>query len=153
MNQQCKCKRGHCGADGKCANCRTKREQQAWLSRPSKCLEITIVNKHHGKQGEYIGRGSPLGNPYSHMANTQAAFKVATRDEAVKQYDAWLREQIFLGNPAVLHELQRLGDLAISGPVSFQCFCAPQKCHGDVIKQVLFTAIAKTYPDTHWWLK
>ena len=25
---------------------------------------IVIVNKHHGMQGEYIGRGSPLGNPF-----------------------------------------------------------------------------------------
>ena len=25
---------------------------------------IIIVNKHHGKSGEYIGRGSPLGNPF-----------------------------------------------------------------------------------------
>lgn len=25
---------------------------------------IIIVNKHHSKSGEYIGRGSPLGNPF-----------------------------------------------------------------------------------------
>lgn len=148
MGQQCKCKRGHCSpVDGKCANCRTKREQQAWLNRPSKCAEIAIVNKHHGKQGEYIGRGSPLGNPFP-INNAIGD----TREVVIAKYDGWLREQIYLGNPAVLHELQRLGDLAISGPVSFQCFCAPQKCHGDVIKRLLFDAISKTYPDTHWWL-
>ena len=148
MSQQCKCKRGYASlVDGKCSNCRTKREQQAWLSRPSKQLTITVVNKHHGAQGEYIGRGSPLGNPFP-IDNA----KGLTREVVIKNYEEWLQRQIHHKVPRVIDELQRLGDLVLQGPVCFQCFCAPQPCHGDVIKRVLFDAISKTYPDTHWWI-
>lgn len=154
MGQQCKCKRGYASIiDNKCSNCRTKKEQEAWLKRPSVALQITVVNKHHGSQGEYIGRGSPLGNEWSHMDKTKASHKVATRAIAVGMYEIWLKDQIAVRNPVVLRELERLGNLALAGPLNLQCFCCPQACHGDVIKQVLFEAISKSFPETHWWLK
>lgn len=147
MSQQCKCKRGHASiVDGKCANCRTKKEQQAWLNRPSRQLSITVVNKHHKQTGEYIGRGSPLGNPIPINVDIGD-----TREVVIKKYERWLDTQIKADNPVVVNELNRLGALALQGPLKLQCFCAPQACHGDHIKDVLFTAISKTYPDTHWW--
>lgn len=145
MSQQCKCKRGYASLiDGKCANCRTKKEQEAWLSRPSKQLVIQVVNKHHGETGEYIGRGSPLGNPYPIEGRN-------TRDVVIEKYDHWLTQQIRIENPVVIGELERLGNLALQGPLKLQCFCAPQACHGHKIADVLFNAISKTYPETHWW--
>lgn len=147
MGQQCKCKKGYASlVDGKCSNCRTKREQQAWLNRPSKPLSITVVNKHHGESGIYIGRGSPLGNPYPIEGRN-------TRDVVIEKYEVWIGGQIKQRNPAVLGELERLGNLAMAGPLKLQCFCCPQACHGDVIKRVLFDAISRSYPETHWWLK
>lgn len=151
MGRQCRCGKGYASEiDQKCSHCRTKKEQQAWLHRPQKFLHLKVVNKHHGETGIYIGRGSPLGNPYSHMANTKAQFKTATRDEAIEKYRVWLRQQIDSGNATVINELQRIGNLAIDGPVKLQCFCSPQACHGDVITDVLLKAVAKTYPDYHW---
>lgn len=145
MSQQCKCKRGHCSiVDNKCSHCRTKKEQQTWLNRPSKQLDIRVVNKHHREAGEYIGRGSPLGNPYPIQGRD-------TRDVVIEKYEHWLDTQIKADNPVVVNELNRLGALALQGQLKLQCFCAPQACHGDHIKDVLFTAISKTYPDTHWW--
>ena len=148
MSQQCKCKRGHASiVDGKCANCRTKKEQQAWLNRPSRQLCIAVVNKHHGASGEYIGRGSPLGNPFPiDVAKGQ------TREVVINHYKEWLDRQIKHEVPRVIDELNRLGALALQGPLNLQCFCCPQACHGDIIKDVLFKAISKTYPDTHWWI-
>lgn len=146
MSKQCRCKRGHCGADGKCAKCRTKKEQQAWLNRPEKFLHLKVVNKHHGETGVYIGRGSPLGNPYP----IQGA---DTRDVVIEKYEVWLQQQIDRGNTVVTNELQRIADLAIDGPVKLQCFCAPQACHGHVISDVLLKAVAKTYPDYRWSLR
>lgn len=144
MSQQCKCGKGHASViDGKCANCRTKKEQAAWLSRPSKQLEIRIVNKHHGERGEYIGRGSPLGNPFPITGRN-------TRDVVIEEYQKWLDQQIKANNPVVINELNRLGGLAMRGPLKLQCFCSPQACHGDIISDVLFMAISKTYPDIHW---
>lgn len=150
MSKQCSCRKGYSGADGKCANCRTKKEQQAWLNRPAKKLSLEVVNKHHGHTGVYIGRGSPLGNPYSHMNNTQAQFKAATRDDAIEKYEVWLRKQIDQGNTVVINELDRIGQLVLQGPIKLQCFCSPKPCHGDVIKQTLLKAISKTYPEYHW---
>lgn len=147
MSQQCKCKRGHCSKiDGKCSNCRTKREQQAWLNRPSRELKISVVNKHHGHTGEYIGRGSPLGNPFP-IDNTTGQ----TREVVIANYETWLKRQIDHKVPRVIDELNRLGNLALQGPLNLQCFCCPQACHGDVIKRFLFDAISVAYPDTHWW--
>lgn len=149
MGQQCKCKRGYASiVDNKCSNCRTKKEQEAWFKRPSVALQIAVVNKHHGSQGEYIGRGSPLGNPFPiDVAKGQ------TRELVIANYAEWLTRQINHRVPRVLGELERLGNLALAGPLNLQCFCCPQACHGDVIKQVLFEAISKSFPETHWWLK
>lgn len=96
---------------------------------------ITIVNKHHGKSGEYIGRGSPLGNPF-------VIGKDGTREQVIAKYKVWLQEQIDKGNPVVLDELNRLGNKAIDEKrLALQCFCYPKPCHGEVIKEKLVKAM------------
>jgi hypothetical protein len=100
-------------------------------------MDITVVNKHHGQTGEYIGRGSPLGNPYSHLPNTKALFRVDTREQAISSYETWLDQQIKTENPDVVHELVRLYRKAETGPVKLVCYCAPKACHGDVIRRIL----------------
>lgn len=73
----------------------------------------------------YIGRGSKWGNPYSHMSNTAAKYKVATRDEAINAYRDYL-----LNN----HELMScLSELKGKNLV---CFCAPLRCHGDILLEL-----------------
>lgn len=96
---------------------------------------ITIVNKHHGKSGEYIGRGSPLGNPF-------VIGKHGTREQVIAKYAVWLQEQIDKGNPVVLDELNRLGNKAIDEKgLVLQCFCYPKPCHGEIIKEKLVKAM------------
>lgn len=97
---------------------------------------IKIVNKHYTNEGEYIGRGSPLGNPYSHITGTKAQFLVRTRQEAVDCYRDWLNEQIKNGNQRVINELIRLLNIYLkTGELTLRCFCAPKACHGDVLKE------------------
>ena len=92
---------------------------------------IIIVNKHHGKSGEYIGRGSPLGNPF-------VIGKDGSREQVIAKYLVWLNEQIMRKNPVVLDELNRLGNKAIDEKgLALQCFCYPKPCHGEVIKEKL----------------
>lgn len=114
-------------------------------------IKIEVINTHHLKNkkvGEYIGRGSPLGNPYSHLENTTATFKVATREEAIENYRIWLREQIKKPNFKVIEELDRLAYKAISeGSLKLRCFCAPSPCHGDVIKEYLEKVIERFYKE------
>lgn len=99
---------------------------------------ITVINKHHGDQGgEYIGRGSPLGNPYPiEGANT--------RDVVIEKYRVWLNQKIEACDPVVCDELNRLVDIAHqTGALKLKCFCAPAACHGDVIKETILTAWRK----------
>lgn len=96
---------------------------------------IIIVNKHHGKSGEYIGRGSPLGNPF-------VIGKDGSREQVIAKYRVWLNEQIMRKNPVVLDELNRLGNKAIDEKgLALQCFCYPKPCHGEVIKEKLIKAM------------
>lgn len=100
---------------------------------------IIIVNKHHGKSGEYIGRGSPLGNPF-------VIGKDGTREQVIARYGIWLTEQIDKKNPVVLDELNRLGNKAIDDKgLALQCFCYPKPCHGEVIKEKLVQAMYKYF--------
>lgn len=96
---------------------------------------IQVINKHHGDQGgEYIGRGSPLGNPWPiEGANT--------RDVVIEKYRDWLNQKIEACGPVVCDELNRLVDIAHqTGALKSKCFCAPAACHGDVIKETILTA-------------
>lgn len=110
---------------------------------------INVVNKHHRAQGEYIGRGSPLGNPYSHMKGTKALYLVRNRQEAVEKYHDWLKERLEdRSNHAVVGELHRLMQIALrEGELNLLCFCAPRACHGDVVKQVLEVMIERFYQE------
>lgn len=100
---------------------------------------ITIVNKHHGKSGEYIGRGSPLGNPF-------VIGKDGSREQVIAKYRVWLNEQIMRKNPVILDELNRLGNKAIDEKgLALQCFCYPKPCHGEVIKEKLVKAMYKYF--------
>jgi hypothetical protein len=79
----------------------------------------------------YIGRPSPLGNPFSHQEGTLAQYRVATREEAISRYEEWLWQQIEAGNQAVLRALRDIREDTVLG-----CFCVPRRCHGDVIVKV-----------------
>lgn len=106
--------------------------------------EIKIVNNHRLclEENEYIGRGSPLGNPFSHMENTKARYKVETREQAIEAYARWLLEQIQANNQSIIDEMDRLAHIAMDeGKLVLRCYCAPKPCHGDVIRKVLLEAI------------
>jgi hypothetical protein len=103
-------------------------------------MKINVVNKHHGASGEYIGRGSPLGNPFSSKTGTKAQVVVKDRETAVAAYRDWLNEKIRVMNRPVIEELNRLHALAKQGELNLVCFCAPKACHGDVIKDILLNA-------------
>lgn len=137
MSKVCKCGKGYVSAyDGKCGHCRTKKERQAHQQRMN-TPRWSVVNRHHKKQGEYVGRGTPLGNQWSHLDNTPVEFKCKTRHEAIKQYRVWLRQMIGLKNSTVINELLRLWKLGQQNPINLQCSCKPAACHADVIVEVL----------------
>jgi len=108
---------------------------------------ITLLNKHHFAKGAgpkdaiYIGRGSPLGNPYP--------VETYGREPAIEMYKSWLDEQIKTANEAVISELDRIGNIVIDdGEAKLLCFCAPKHCHGEVIKKVVLDQIELVRAET-----
>lgn len=71
----------------------------------------------------YIGRPSKWGNPFSHLADTIAKYKVASREEAIEKYAEWIGTQDNL-----------LADLRpeLKGK-TLGCWCSPKSCHGDIL--------------------
>ena len=87
-----------------------------------------VVNIHHRlPYNIYVGRGrgSIWGNPYSHMPDTLAQYKVATRQEAVDKYAQWIQTQ-----PELLHRLIQLKGQTLG------CWCVPAACHATILAQM-----------------
>lgn len=83
----------------------------------------------------YIGRatpnrpGSPLGNPFKPKSHTDPQ----ARQECLDLYRDWLAKQELNQSKAWL-ELLRLTEIAKIEDLYLICWCAPQNCHGDIIK-------------------
>lgn len=93
---------------------------------------ITIANKKNGYiDGEYVGRPSPLGNPF-HLD------RESNRDECIEKYREWLYKKIENKDEKILEELGRLHSKWITkGSLRLLCWCSPKRCHADVIKEIL----------------
>lgn len=83
-----------------------------------------VVNRHHFKSPPagaiYVGRGTPLGNPYT--------LDGRTREEALDLYRQWLWKKICAYDHDVLQMLDRIKE---STPLV--CSCAPKSCHADIV--------------------
>ena len=108
---------------------------------------IDYAKKYPGATVFYIGRGSPLGNMYSHLPNTKAKHSVATRHQAVACFEKDLNAAIKAPpsqrekeQTLMVNMLNQIYVALIKGDVVLECFCSPQKCHGDVIKAVIIKA-------------
>jgi adenine-specific DNA-methyltransferase len=84
----------------------------------------------------YIGRGTPLGNNWTHVTgHTQAQFVVGSRQEAIDNYRHWLWNEIKSGKGQAFDALKAIQDRVTQGEkVNLACSCKPEACHGDVIK-------------------
>lgn len=87
------------------------------------------VGKKWDANAHYIGRGSPLGNPFVMRDKS-----LSERNRVCDEYQAWFESKVAEKDPAVMDELRRIFVKARDGHVTLGCFCAPQRCHGDTIK-------------------
>lgn len=67
----------------------------------------------------YVGRGTPLGNPFR---------REQYGDEAIEMYRRWLWERVRANDKAVLRQLRSIGT-----ETAVVCSCAPRPCHADVV--------------------
>ena len=102
---------------------------------------IYIGRVHQSKDScinVYIGRGSPLGNPWPINAKQ-------SRDDVCDRYDTYLRKAVKDKESAQYKEMVRLYLILKSGvSINLQCFCTPSRCHGETIKAILESALAKS---------
>lgn len=78
-----------------------------------------VVKKGEAAYDIYIGRGSKWGNPYQIGIH-------GDREECIKQYEEWITKQ-----PELMAALPELAGKILG------CYCAPRKCHGEVLIKLL----------------
>ena len=112
-------------------------------------MAIHVVNKrtHIATPLDvYIGRPSTLGNPYE--------VKTWGRDKCIELY---LNEIVrcltnkkdttnFIYNKVAI-AMNLIYKKSLSGDVYLVCWCAPENCHGHVIKRLIDDAIAGKLPE------
>lgn len=108
---------------------------------------IQVVNKYKHRptpEDVYVGRGSPLGNPFSWHPDIDSKFRVADRAEAISKYSEyakWAR----MNNAPFHNTLNHLTLRALKGEnINLVCFCKPLGCHGDIIKKMIEDAVEQS---------
>lgn len=94
---------------------------------------IRVVNKNapeSSKNGIYCGRGSPLGNPYRISIYED-------RDAVIEKFKTYLVDKISKKDKIICEQLNKIYKEAKNGDVDLVCFCAPKRCHCDVIKEII----------------
>ena len=75
----------------------------------------------------YIGRPSPLGNPYSMKDKS-----IEERNRVCALYQKWFDDKVVNKDPEVMLALELIPNDAVLG-----CYCSPLRCHGDTIKKYI----------------
>lgn len=93
-----------------------------------------VVNRYKVNMDDpdivYIGRGSIWGNPFSHKEGTKAIWKVDSVSDAIKHYREYLWAAIQEGD-VTIEMLKELDGKRLA------CYCAPNPCHGNIIKRAV----------------
>ena len=91
------------------------------------------------KNNFYIGRGSPLGNPFGVKGKrvNYAKLTVPTREEAIEEYKLYFREMYGKDNELTKYFDEIYEHYKNGEDVYLQCFCKPLPCHGDFIAEEL----------------
>jgi hypothetical protein len=100
-------------------------------------MSTTVINKRskafiRNNNQIYIGRGSPWGNPFTHLplSRTKAQFQVATEEESMIRYEAWFRERL-AKEPGLRQKILKLDGHELV------CYCKPRPCHGDILNKLI----------------
>lgn len=102
------------------------------------------IETHH-KNNFYIGRGSVLGNPYTHITEkkTKAIYQAKDRDDAIDKYSHYY-DLMYGSNLAFTKAIDTIYEVYKTGEdVYLECYCSPLRCHGDIIKEKLERRLLK----------
>ena len=106
------------------------------MNNQTDTITVNVVKNAAHKDAFYIGRGTPLGNPFPMLGDE------SMRDEVCDKYEAYFQKKIAESDEAILNELSRcLKSGFENGYIKLGCFCAPLRCHGLTIKRFLDEAL------------
>lgn len=113
-------------------------------------FKITVVNKRTHAPTEndfYVGRGSLLGNPFTSksLGETKAKFEVKSREEAISKYKEYLDGEVENNNKPICDKLNEIYTSALKNDINLVCYCKPNDCHGDYIKNIVNSKIINFY--------
>jgi len=110
---------------------------------------INVVNKRKHKSTPndfYCGRGknSQLGNPYSHIPKgTLAKYIVKNREESISKHKEDFYKRIESDKELKDEVTKLINHLKEYGEINLICWCSPQSCHCDTIKEYLLNLLNK----------
>lgn len=113
-------------------------------------MAITVYNRskemHDGPYNFPIYRGkSILGNPFTHIKDrsTKAMYVVDDRDAAIDAYSHYF-DIMYGSDKAFTKEFDKIYEAFKNGKdIYLECYCCPQKCHGDIIADRLRRKLIK----------
>lgn len=112
-------------------------------------MGIIVYNKskeeHEGENVFYCGRPSVLGNPYSYLPEDKciAQFRCKSREESIEKYGKYF-DIMYGSNKDFTKAVDEIYDLYKNGQtVYLGCWCAPKKCHCDIIVEKLRKRLIK----------
>lgn len=113
-------------------------------------MGIYVYNRtkedYSDKPGNYACyRPSILSNPYTHIKDkkTLASFVVKTRDEAIDRYSSYF-DRMYKGNAPFKYIVDEIYERYKRGEdIYLECYCKPERCHCDVIKEKLEKRLVK----------
>ena len=101
-------------------------------------MPTTLVNLNKEPYDVYIGRGSKWGCPYTIIKDRPTLAKeiVDTKEEALSKYKEYV-----LASPELMNSLDELYGKVLG------CFCKPDKCHGDILLELISQKKLKAFLD------
>jgi len=92
---------------------------------------IVKNKKTYKGPGIYIGRPSPLGNPYK-------IGRDGTRKEVIEKYDAWLQSELKKKRSRARQAIEMMRMQYEAGQkLILICWCAPKRCHGHIVRDTV----------------
>lgn len=97
----------------------------------SNLIQVVHCKRFKGDTFVYIGRPSVFGNPYQIGVD-------GSRAEVIAKYEVHLRKEMkkprSLRRIAIVELARQYRD---GQEINLACWCAPKRCHGDVIKAII----------------
>lgn len=111
---------------------------------------IYVYNSHNedytSKENNfYIGRPSPLGNPFTYngVRTSLAKFSFKAREDSIAAYERYF-DKMYGKDEELTKAFDEIYEHYKNGEdIYLQCFCKPKACHGDVIADRLQRKLIK----------